>query len=1031
MANAQWQKVREIFDSALLRQPNERRRFVNEVCGDDQTLRAEVESLLSSHDGAESFMERPAVAEVAHMIEIGPTKLEAGKCFGHYEIIKQIGAGGMGVVYLARDKKLDRNVAIKILSEEVSQDESNLQRFVSEAKAASALNHPNILTIYEFGEAEDARFIVSEYIEGKTLREVIRASRLRLPEILDISIQITSALAAAHQAHLVHRDIKPENIMVRPDGYVKVLDFGLAKLLEQKTKSLISSEEPTVRLNLTAKGMVVGTVNYMSPEQAKGERVDERTDIFSLGVLIYEMLANKPPFAGGNAIETFASILNKEPVPLSRLTPEVPHEIERIINKALRKDREQRYQTAKDLLIDLKAVRQDLEFQKKLERTAPPNLEEAETQVLNATTSDVASHTTSNSVVNSVKKHKRLAFLVFVALTIASIALFFFLNRSPVLTEKDTILLADFVNTTGDATFDGSTLKQALAVQLRQTPFVNLFPEESVHETLRYMGRSENERITPQIGREICQRRGLKALLVGTISSLGRNYVITLEAVNGPTGETIASQQVEAEGKEQVLKSLGQAALDLRKQLGESLSTLQKYNAPIEQATTSSLEALNAYSKGLEEIYRGDYKQALPLFNRAVELDPNFAGAYVWLSWTYVNFGDLAKTADSAAKAYALRGRVTELEKLRIDEIYHLFTTGDFEKQKEADELIKRLYPSDSLAPASLGFGYIRIGHLEPALAEFREAIRLNPDESHYYANTSIIVIRLNRFDEARETIKLAQGRSLDLWVYRLALYVISVAQGNATEAQQQLELIRKLDGEGVALDAEARSAIFSGRWQKAQELYHRTAALSGKSSAYGTIAGALLGFCQPGSDDNKQALAISQMNSPVQIMYVPVLANGSLCGDAGEAQKLADEQKRRYPNSTLVKVYSEPIIRAAIALQRDRADEAIEFLNAALPYEGGSAAFWPNYLRGQAYLRLRRGTQAAAEFQKILDHRGWDPASPMYPLAYLGLARAALLDGDVTKARSAYQDSFALWKDADADVPVLIEAKQEYEKLK
>src|SRR6185503_20240086 len=411
MANAQWQKVREIFDSALLRQPNERRRFVNEVCGDDQTLRAEVESLLSSHDGAESFMERPAVAEVAHMIEIGPTKLEAGKCFGHYEIIKQIGAGGMGEVYLARDKKLERDVAIKVLSEEVSQDESNLQRFVSEAKAASALNHPNILTIYEFGEAGAARFIVSEHIEGKTLRELIRASRVRLPEILDISIQITSALAAAHKAHLVHRDIKPENIMVRPDGYVKVLDFGLAKLLEQKTKSLISSEEPTVRLNLTAKGMVVGTVNYMSPEQAKGERVDERTDIFSLGVLIYEMLANKPPFAGGNAIETFASILNKEPVPLSRLTPEVPHEIERIINKALRKDREQRYQTAKDLLIDLKAVRQDLEFQKKLERTAP-QMQETKTQGFNAIRSDVASHTTSNSVVNSVKKHKRLAFLV-------------------------------------------------------------------------------------------------------------------------------------------------------------------------------------------------------------------------------------------------------------------------------------------------------------------------------------------------------------------------------------------------------------------------------------------------------------------------------------------------------------------------------------------------------------------------------------------------------------------------------------------
>jgi serine/threonine protein kinase/Flp pilus assembly protein TadD len=1032
VAEEHWQQAKRIFDDALRQKPEARARFVSEVCGDDKTLFREVESLLSSFDSAGSFLETPAIAKFAHAIET--RKLEPGKCFGHYEIINQIGVGGMGEVYLARDNTLDRSVAIKILNEEFSQDESSLQRFVTEAKAASALNHPNILTIYEFGEAEDARFIVSEYIEGKTLREIIRESSLKLPEILDISIQITGALSAAHKAHLVHRDIKPENIMIRPDGYVKVLDFGLAKLLEQKSQSMLGLEAPTVRQNLTGTGVILGTVNYMSPEQAKGEQVDERTDLFSLGVLIYEVLAGKPPFAGGNAIETMGSILNKDPVPLSRQAPEVPHELERIVNKALRKNREERYQTAKDLLIDLQDCKQELAFSEKLERSAASSNNEVATAVTPAevpAAQNAQKTSRAETIINPIKHRKRLAFLVFLPLTIAAIALLFFFTRSPVLTEKDTILLADFANTTGDATFDGSTLKQALAVQLRQTPFLNLFPEESVHETLRYMGRSENERITRQIGREICQRRGLKAQLVGTISSLGRNYVITLEAVNGLTGETIASQQVEAEGKEQVLKSLGQAALDLRKQLGESLSTLQKYNAPIEQATTSSLEALNAYSKGLEQIYRGDYKQALPLFNRAVEVDPNFAGAYVWLSWTYVNFGDLAKTANSAAQAYALRGRVTELEKLRIDEIYHLFTTGDFEKQKEADELIKRLYPSDSLAPASLGFGYIRIGQFEPALAEFREAIRLNPDESHYYGNTAIILARLNRFDEARETIKLAQGRGLDLWVYRLELYLISVVQGNATEAQQQLELIRKVDGEGAALNAEARSAIFSGRWQKAQELYHRRAALSGKSSSDGTIAGALLGFCQSGSDDIKQALAISQINSPVQIMYVPVLANGSLCGDAGEAQKLADEQKRRYPNSTLVKVYSEPIIRAAIALQRDRADEAIEFLNAALPYEGGSAAFWPNFLRGQTYLRLRHGTRAAAEFQKILDHRGWDPASPMYPLAYLGLARAALFDGDVTKARSAYQAFFAIWKDADPDIPILIEAKKEYEKLK
>jgi tetratricopeptide (TPR) repeat protein len=439
-------------------------------------------------------------------------------------------------------------------------------------------------------------------------------------------------------------------------------------------------------------------------------------------------------------------------------------------------------------------------------------------------------------------------------------------------------------------------------------------------------------------------------------------------------------------------------------------------------------------------MYSGDAEEALPLFNRAVQLDPNFAEAYLWLSWTYVNFGDLGKAGDFAAKAYALRDRVTELEKLHIDEIYHLFATGDFEKQKEADELMKRLYPNDSLAPASLGYSYLRIGQHEQALTEFREAIRVNPNESHYYWNVSHILIRLNRFNEARETIEQARTRNLDNPGYRHALYLVGLAEGDDAETQQQLEAIRKINGETSALTTEAGATIFSGRWRKSQELYHRAAALSGTPSISGanatlpvkaTIAGALFGFCQPATNDVRQAVSISRLNSPVQILYVPVLANGSLCGTAGEAQKLADEQMRRYPKSTLSNVYSEPILRAAIALQRDRADQAIEFLNAAMPYDGGDAAFWPDYLRGQAYLRLRRGNEAAAEFQKILDHRGWDVLSPMYPLAHLGRARALSLAGDVTGSRKSYQDFFALWKDADSDLPVLIDARKQYEQLK
>jgi serine/threonine protein kinase/TolB-like protein len=387
MVDNKWQKVRGIFDSALRRNPEERQNFVNEACGEDKTLLAEIDSLLSSFDSAGSFLEKPAIARFADVIEIQTKQLEAGKCFGHYEIIKQIGVGGMGEVYLARDNKLDRKVAIKILNDEFSQDESNLRRFVAEAKAASALNHPNILTIYEFGEVEDARFIVSEYIEGKTLREMIRESSLRLPEILDISIQITGALSAAHKAHLVHRDIKPENIMIRPDGYVKVLDFGLAKLVEQKNKSILNLEEPTVRQNLTAKGAILGTVNYMSPEQARGKRVDARTDIFSFGVVLYEMLTGEQPFRGETVNHTIVAILEKEPPPVSQFIDSYPPEIKRIIKECLAKKADERYGAAKTLLDDLKELKDELAFQSKLERSsAADNRTEAEREIIKAAT---------------------------------------------------------------------------------------------------------------------------------------------------------------------------------------------------------------------------------------------------------------------------------------------------------------------------------------------------------------------------------------------------------------------------------------------------------------------------------------------------------------------------------------------------------------------------------------------------------------------------------------------------------------------
>ena len=388
MSDEKRQQLKDIFDAALQQKPDQRQHFVNEKCGADETLRAEVESLLFSLEAAEKFMQDTAIAEVAEVM-VGGNNPASGKCFGHYEIVKQIGVGGMGEVYLAKDTKLDRFVALKILNENFSRHEINRSRFIQEAKAASGLNHPNILVIHEIGETANAHFIVSEYIEGKTLREILANSLLNLSEILDISIQIANALATAHEAHLVHRDIKPENIMVRPDGFVKILDFGLAKLVEQKTSISSLANEITVR-NETAKGIILGTVNYMSPEQAKGERVDARTDIFSLGVVIYEMIAGQTPFGCESVSETWTKLLHLEPAPLSYFVPDISGELEQIIAKMLRKEIEERYQTVKDLLTNLQAFKKRLEFEAEFERSSPPNKPSStKTEVLEVKTTAV------------------------------------------------------------------------------------------------------------------------------------------------------------------------------------------------------------------------------------------------------------------------------------------------------------------------------------------------------------------------------------------------------------------------------------------------------------------------------------------------------------------------------------------------------------------------------------------------------------------------------------------------------------------
>ncbi|HKR59979.1 MAG TPA: protein kinase [Pyrinomonadaceae bacterium] len=974
----------------------------------------------------------------------------AGTRFGRYEIRSLIRKGGMGEVYLAQDTQLRRPVAIKLLSSDVTHDTERLHRFEHESYAASSLNHPNILTIHEIGSQQGLHYIATEYIDGESLRDRLHHSKMHLREVLEVGIQTASALSAAHQAGIVHRDIKPENIMLRRDGYIKVLDFGLAKLTDTDVKDHEAEDAPTRVMVKTDPGVVMGTSFYMSPEQARAQEVDARTDIWSLGCVIYEMVSGRMPFEGPSTGDVIGLILHKEPLPLARYGPEIPAELDRIVTKALEKDREERYQVVKDLALDLKKLKHHMEFELELERTVPPDERSVASHVISTgggssvtakasaaqSDSPPVVHTTSSAeyIVSQIRTHKKASIVIAAAFVLAvATAMFFYLKPASALTDKDTILLADFVNTTADPVFDG-TLKQGLAVQLAQSPFLNVFPDTRVRQTLRLMGRSADDRVTKEVAREICQRQGLKAFLAGSITNLGTSYVIALEAVNGQSGEEIAREQVEAESKEQVLKALSQAASRLRQKLGESLSSIQKFDAPLE-LTTSSLEALKASSLAYEQSSKGRFLEAIPFYKRAVELDPNFAYAYAALAVQHANTNQPKLAAEYAEKAFALQDRVSELEKLRITYFYHSFVTGDLDKQIEALQTYKATYPRDYRAPNNLSDVYFRAGQFEKSAAEAREGVRINPNGVVGYINLGQAFIGLSRFPDAREVLEQALRQNLDSSIVHSQLYQVAFVNGDAAAMQQQLDWTRGKPDEYVGLDWQAQTSAFAGQLQRSQGFSRSAVELATRSGSKEVAAqyaiesalrGAVIGQCSQIKTATSQA-AEFERNDLFRTRGALSLA---LCGDAGQAQTLVDQLTRELPNDTLITSLWVPLMRAAVQLNRNAPAEAIQLLELARRYEA-AGEFWPQYLRGLAYLKLKSGNEAAAEFQKILDNRGHAPLSMLYPLANLGLARAAALTGDTGKSRKAYQDFLALWKDADSDLTLLQEAKQEYEKLK
>ena len=966
----------------------------------------------------------------------------------HYRVLRLIGAGGMGEVYLAEDMKLGRKVAIKVLSAEYTTSKDRLNRFEQEACSASALNHPNILTIYEVGNDDGRHFIATEYIDGLTLRQKLAEGPLESREVLDIAVQVAAALEEAHGAGIVHRDIKPDNIMVRRNGYVKVLDFGLAKLTENSTDRTPSDGEAATRVLVqTDAGVVMGTSHYMSPEQARGKPIDARTDIWSLGVLMYEMVAGRVPFEGETSTDVIVGITQKQPSPLARFAPDVPAELDWIIMKALRKAKDERYQTIKELITDLRRLRQKLEFEVELERSAAPDAltrssiaavpgaptvsdEVAPTITKTATTVSSAEY-----IVGGIRRHKIAAALVAAIVIVAAIAaIFLYLNKPKALTDKDTVLLADFVNTTGEPVFDG-TLKQALSVQLAQSPFLNIFPEERVRETLRYMNRAPDERVTRDVGLEICRRQGLKALLVGSISSLGSNYVITLEALNAQSGDSIAREQTEANSKEKVLSSLGAAASNLREKLGESLNSIQKYDVPVEQATTSSLEALKAFTMGNEERGKGKPLEALGLYERAITLDPNFAMAYARVAVFYGNTGQMEKAKEYVKKAYELKDRVSERERLYISEKYYGYITGEMPKVIEVLETTARLYPQDYVPHNNLALQYNLLGRFEDARKEAQTAARLSPSNISALDNLAGAYIALGRFEEAEQItnqIKTIHPESPG----EFNNVVFAFLRNDWNTINTQVESVRGKPQEPDLLSVVAQAYFSLGQMSKGEEIGRRAMALYMKDKRTENVAGSLLtlagdqsllGKCQDAKQNATAALAQSRGRT--------ILGNAALtfavCGDIAQSQSILDEMAKNYPLDTALNSLAAPVVRAVIERSRGNYEQAIRLLEQVRTYDMsfiiGSNN---NYLRGYLYLDLKKGAEARREFQTILDKRGCDIFSPARSLAYLGLARAAAMSGDTAASRKAYQDFFALWKDADPNLAPLAEARKEYEKL-
>jgi len=1019
MTPERWQQVRELLHSAMQLDPGQREQYLAQHCREDPSLRQDLDSLLAVNEElGTSFLDSEAIAAAVSRTWTKPAKeLAPGTRLGRYVILGLIGAGGMSEVYRARDTQLPRVAAIKVLPSDLSSDPERRQRLEREARAIAALQHPHICTLYDVGSQDGTDFLVMEYLEGETLSDRLQKGALPFEQALRIGSEVADALEAAHRRGIVHRDLKPANIFITTHGESKLLDFGLAKVGEEMPAASAATASKVDPKILTTPGVAMGTVAYMSPEQARGEELDARSDIFSFGAVLYEMATGRVAFPGRTSAVVFKAILDETPKAPTAVEPSLPPQLDQIVEKALEKNRDLRYQSAADLRADLQRLKRD------------------------TTSGRVVVNSPEAPAVRVAKLWKIAIPVQLVALLVAGGLYYRSHQQSKRLTDKDTIVLADFANHTGDAIFD-DTLKTGLNFSLRQSPFLDVLSDQQVADTLQQMTLPAGAKLTPEVTRQLCLRAGSKAYLAGSIGSLGSEYVLGLKAVSCQNGDTLAQEQVTAASKEEVLDVLGQAAATLRGELGESLASVQKYEMPLESVTTASLEALKMYSLGMKARYEKGDLAAIRFFRQAVELDPKFGMAYLQLGIRYVNLGEASRANQALTQAFALRDHASTKESLDIASEYYNFVTGDLQKADEIYRLWAQTYPQDRDPLDGLGNNGLSRGHYEEALEVLLEEEKVAQRRPFNYSNLASAYVNLNRLHDARLAIQRA-------WASKLApsngyhyLYIIDFLEGNPHGMQEDLAwAAANPETEDDFLNLQSDTAAYWGQRGKAWTFSQRAAETARHKDENEAAAIYLGNAAMREAEFGNSARALEIADSARRLsssMNVSILAALALAraGSYQRAQSLSRELAKDNPSNTMLNYYWMPSIRAAIELALNHPAEAITILQTTADYELagppplGPATLYPAYLRGQAYIRFGQGDRAVSEFRKFLDHPGCLMNFPFGALAHWRLGRAYAMAGDTAKAKAAYQDFLTLWKDADPDIPILKQAKAEYAKL-